>query len=227
MSHSRISSATDHKVQVQVNLPLSYHHFNLGKDKPLLIFFHGYTDTAAGFLKRAMPELFHRFEIVAPNAPFPLPQKIEGGWRQSFAWYFADFKSGAVLLHPEVAASAIEQLVAKLDLVDRPKILIGFSQGGFFLPFVYPKLQNVLKLIAVGSAYRPEDYQESLLSIPLDAIHGTEDEVIAIEQAAASFESMKEKNPEGLFFKVENLKHTMNAEARDILINCIDIALKK
>lgn len=209
------------ETQINSEIPMLYHHLNKDASKPLLVFFHGYSDSAQSFLRRAFPHLDEKFEILAINGLFPVPQKKENVWKQAFAWYFADFSSKSVLIHPEVSAKAVTHLIEKLNLVDRPKILIGFSQGGFFLPFVLQKLKNVKHMISIGAAYRESDYSFHL-PVPLDAIHGTQDEIISPEMAEVSFHSLKNKNPNGQFHKFENLGHTMNDESRAWLKNRIN-----
>ncbi|MBC7741133.1 MAG: hypothetical protein H7061_02975 [Bdellovibrionaceae bacterium] len=200
--------------QVSSEIPMTYYHLNAGEGKPLLLFFHGYSDAAQAFLKRAFPSLNQRYEILAVNGLFPVPQKKDNVWKQAFAWYFADFSSNSVLIHPQVSAKAVTHLIEKLDLAERPKILIGFSQGGFFLPFIFPKLKNVKHLIAIGAAYREQDY-DTKLSVPLDALHGDQDEIIPIELAEKSFKALsKNINPHGKFHQFAGLGHTMNDEAR-------------
>ncbi len=204
------------ETEVSVKMPLTYLHLNSNEQKPLLIFFHGYTDTAAGFLRRAWPEVDSSYEILAPNGLFPTPVKIEGGWKQAFAWYFSDFASQRVLISPQVSAKAILELVEQLNLQERPKILIGFSQGGFFLPFVFSKLKNVKKLIAIGSAYRPDDYPQQM-PVPLVALHGSDDFVISHQQAKDSFQLLSTRNPLGSFHSFQGLGHTMDKASRAAL----------
>lgn len=219
-SRPKLNSSDALKTQATVQMPLTYHHFNAGSGKPLLMFFHGYTDTAAGVLKRTMPDLDSRYEILAINGLFPTPQKIEGGWRQAYAWYFADAKG--ILIHPDVSAGAVSNLVKELGLEDRPKVLLGFSQGGYFLPFVSAKLKNVKKAFAMGAGYRPEDYPEKM-SFVVDALHGTADEIISHSHAEETFEKFRTaKNPEGEFYSFPGLTHTMNDDSRALLKRKID-----
>jgi predicted esterase len=223
MSESKKSAPPVLQTVVEVEMPLTYLHLNSGGQKPLLIFFHGYTDTAAAFLRRAWPADDPQYEILAPNGLFPTPVKIDGGWKQAFAWYFSDFSTKRVLISPAVSAKAVAELVEKLNLQDRPKVLIGFSQGGFFLPFVFPRLKNVKKMIAIGSAYRTEDYPEHF-SIPLDAIHGEEDSVISLQHAQESFKQLAARNPKGNFYSFPGLGHSMNDQARALLKKLIQEA---
>lgn len=203
--------------EIKSEIPITYHHLNQDSqslEKPLLIFFHGYSDSAKGLLRRAFPSLDQKYEILAINGLFPLPQKKEDGWKPAFSWYFADFLTNSVLIHPEVSAKAVTHLIEDLGLQERKKVLLGFSQGGFFIPFVLPKLKNVVHLFGIGAAYREEDYNEKL-TVPLDALHGTDDEVVPYKFSEESFENfVAKKNPKGRFHRFEGLKHTMNDEAR-------------
>ncbi len=212
-----LSSLTSTTI-LPVDLPVTYLHLNAGADKPLLLFFHGYEDTGAGVVRRTLsdPSLFERYEILAPNGLFPVPVRVDGGFKQTHAWYFADFSRKQVLIPPQISASAVSRLVTQMGLQSRPKVLIGFSQGCFFLPFVLPHLQNVKKLIGIAGGYRTADYPETL-SVTVDALHGTEDAVVTMEFAREGFEKLAAKNPKGTFHRFEGLKHTMNDEARQVL----------
>lgn len=210
------------KLSINSEIPITYIHLNPGEGKPLLIFFHGYSDSARGILRRTFPDLDSKYEILAMNGLFPVPQKKDDGWKQAFAWYFADFSKNSVLIHPEISAKAVIHLIEQLGLQDRLKVLIGFSQGGFFIPFILPFLKNVVYLFGIGSAYREEDYIEKL-SVPLEALHGTEDNVIPCELSHKSFQNfVARKNPKGKFHSFAGLKHTMNDEARSWLKRRID-----
>lgn len=226
MSEILLSHENYKHAHVPVTLSMSYLHFNSGSEKPLLIFFHGYSDSALSFLRRAIPDLDSQFEILAPNGLFPVPVKTEMGWKRAFAWYFADYSKQDVLVPPEISAQAVENLVRQLHLVNRPKVLVGFSQGGFFLPFVLPHLKHVKKIFSVGAAYRLHDYPETL-DITLDALHGKDDEIIAFDHAQQSFDELKStRNPEGQFFGFAGLGHKMNDESRALLKSRIKEAFR-
>jgi len=212
------------KTKIISELPMSYLH--LGKTeassvnqnpRPLLLFVHGFTDTAHGFLRRAYPDetMDARFEILAPNGIFPVPQKIEKGWREAYAWYFAESRDTAII-PPAVGADAIGKLLAQLNLQDREKVIVGFSQGGFLIPHLLQRLKNVKKAIGIGCAYRVEDYPEGSSTV-IDGIHGTEDDVVGFERGRDSFAALQAKNPQGHFHAIAGLKHTMNDESRALL----------
>lgn len=209
------------KFNTSLEIPITYINENSAPDKHLLIFFHGFADSASAFLRRAYPQPSDKYEILAINGPFPVPQKKDGIWKHAFAWYFSDFATNTTFIHPKVAVKAVNELLTKLNLNNRKKILIGFSQGGFLIPHLLPTLKNVKHVVSVGAAYRPEDYPEEL-NITIDALHGTHDNIIPLVNAAASFQSLKGKNPKGEFIEFKDMGHTMNAEARAWLVKKID-----
>jgi predicted esterase len=209
------------KFDVNLKIPISYMHLNPGPDKPVFIFLHGFADSAKSFLKRAFKELPTNVEILAINGPFPLPQRKENHWKHAYAWYFVDLATKEVYIHPQVAAGAVNDLLKHLKLEERPKILVGFSQGGFFVPFLLPELKNVKHIFTIGCAYRPEDYPAGE-KYKLDALHGEEDEVVSFKGAAESFKALQKNHIEGTFTAVPGLGHTMNEEAKLWLKKKID-----
>lgn len=213
------------KIDISVDIPMTYEHTSLGENKPVLMFFHGFADSAEALLRRAYPQLSEKYEILAINGPFPVPQKKANEWRPAFAWYFFDFKKNKAFISPREAAEGVQLLVKKLQLEHRSKFLIGFSQGGFFIPHLLPHLQEVKHIVTIGAAYRPEDYPETL-TCSVDAIHGSEDEVISLSKARETFEILKSKNPKGEFVEFKALGHTMNDESRSWLAAKIDQVFK-
>ena len=209
------------KFSALIEIPITYINSNTGQDKPLLIFFHGFADSASAFLRRAYPQPSDKYEILAINGPFPVPQKKDGIWKHAFAWYFSDFATNTTFIHPKVAVKAVNDLLINLNLSDRRKMLVGFSQGGFFIPYLLPTLKNVEYVVSIGAAYRAEDYPEKL-NVTIDALHGTNDDIISLTSAAASFQTLKAKNPNGVFKEFIEMGHTMNAEARAWLTKKID-----
>lgn len=209
------------KFKINIEIPMTYINVNVSKDKPLLIFFHGFADSASALLKRAYPEASEKYEILAINGPFPVPQRKAGIWKHAFAWYFSDFTNHTTYIHPHVAAKAVNNLLTELNLQNRKKMLIGFSQGAFFIPHLLPDLCNVEHIVTIGAYYRPDDYP-SVIPASVDAIHGTRDEVIPLEKARESFQLLKSKNPKGEWTEFKDMGHTMNAESRKWLIEKID-----
>ncbi len=200
--------------EYDLRVPSTYLHENRGANKTVLILLHGFSDSASSFLRRAFGEPYPDFEIFAPNAPFPQPQRQGGEWKEAYAWYFADLAKDKIYIHPAVAAGAVAGLVGRLGLAERPKVLCGFSQGGYFLPHLASELKNVRRLIAVGAGFHPEYFARYHLRLPVSAIHGTDDEVIPLGEAKDDFRRLGEWNTGGIFTEVPGMSHALNEEGR-------------
>lgn len=205
-----------------LDVPSTYLHEGRGGEKPLLLAVHGFADSAPSFLRRAMPELDPRFEVLAPNGPFPQPRRVDGEWKEAYAWYFGDLSANKIYIHPSVAAGAVAGLVEALGLGERPKVLVGFSQGGYFLPHLAKRLANVRKFVAIGAGFHPQFFAEfGLQTAPVYAIHGTDDEVIPFAEAKGDFERLGPWN-RGTFTAIPGMTHTLNDEGRAALASALD-----
>lgn len=207
------------KFETNLKIPINYIHLNSGKNKPLVILFHGFADSAKSFLKRAFMEIPTEVEILAINGPFPLPQKKDGRWKHAYAWYFVDLETKEVYIHPDVAVTAVNDLLHHLGLQSREKIVIGFSQGGFFVPFLLHKLKQVKQIFTIGCGYRPGDYPEGKV-FKLDALHGEKDEIVTFKYAKDGFDHLK-NHIDGSFTSIASMGHNFNDEAREWLKNKI------
>lgn len=216
-------TSTQTKIQTELSLkmPVSYYLHRAPDSKALAILLHGYTDSANSFFQRAFTEHLPSFNVLAPNAPYPMPVKTPSGYKEKYAWYFSDPRTGFVLVKPEVSVRYLKQLVTELKFDQHEITLVGFSQGGFLAPHLARVLPNVKKIIGVGCAFRLHDY-ETLDGFSVDAIHGADDDIITLEQAKKTYEELRAaRNIKGEFHVIPDLKHTMNAEARAALLRSI------
>lgn len=210
---------------ISLGIPISYQHFNQGADKPLILFFHGFADSAKALLRRAYPVANEKYEVLAINGPFPVPQKKDGIWKYAFAWYFSDYTTHTTYIHAKTSVRPVNELLSHLNLQNRRKFIVAFSQGAFFVPHLLPTLIGVEHVVTIGAYYRPEDYPD-VLGVTVDALHGTKDDVIFVEKSRESFERLKVKNPNGQFVEFDNLGHTMNDETRKWLSQKINQVLR-
>jgi predicted esterase len=199
-------------IDVPVTVPVSFLHLNLGPDKPLLILFHGFQDSAASLLRRVKPALSDGFEILAINGLFPVPRYKDGVWKEAYAWYFFDMNKNTMVIPPDGAILSVQAVLKKLDLMNRPKVLLGFSQGGFFMPRVAEKLTHIQALIGIGTGYQIEDYKQSAIDAPVFSVHGDQDEVISIKGAQEQFKRVQDAIPGSLWTSVPKMTHALNED---------------
>src|SRR5262249_30506365 len=137
--------------------------------KRLLVLLHGYEESGSRIfekLKDAMPE---DAAVLAPNGPFPIPRRSDGGYRMGFSWYFYDASTDEYFIDMEIGVGFVTRLVEELGLSALPTTLIGFSQGGYIAPFVGQALRSVDRVMGLGSQFL-KDEMSLPVSFRMDAI---------------------------------------------------------
>jgi phospholipase/carboxylesterase len=201
-------------MEATVTIPHHAVHLQAGENKPLLLLAHGFADSGAGFVKRVAASVPERFEVLAPNGLFPHPVRQGDSWKEAYAWYFADLSANKIYIHPGVSAGAVRAMVERLGLKDRPKTLLGFSQGGWFLPYLASELERVERMIMIGAGFRPEDFARLNLRLPVSAIHGDLDEVVPHARSREEFERLGDHNLGGAFHVVPGMTHSLDDTGR-------------
>jgi predicted esterase len=217
------------KVDLRVTLPVTYlfQEAQRPTNKTVLML-HGYQDTASGLFKRAFGEEERHFDynILVPNGLFPLPIKSGEGFKEAFAWYFVDPSKNLVLIPPEVAAENLLALIKQLSLEANTFHIVGFSQGGILAPFVARELSNVSGIIGVGTLFLPDLYDGLKNTLPVDAIHGADDEIITMASSQKGYQELKQVQPRpGEYYQFKGLTHTIDDAARAKLKELIELRL--
>jgi len=216
--------------EITVNLPFSYMHIPRSAEglnrhglspsspNPLVLFFHGYSDSANSLLHRLNPSHQWPYDIWSANGPFPLPIITGREIKESYGWYFINENEDKVFIPPSLTIEMIKTTLKKQNLFDREIVLVGFSQGGFLAPRLAHHLPHVKMIIGLGCGYQLKDYKG--LSIPVHAIHGDKDQIIPVEKSRAAFEEL----PSSLkreYHIIPGLEHKMNSVVGDLVTRLI------
>ena len=153
------------------------------------------------------------------NAPFPVPVWDADGFKDAFAWYFRDASRGLTIVAPETTAEHLARLLRDLKLEDEPKVLFGFSQGGYLAPHLAKRTRNVRLIAGVGCGY-PQAAYDGLAKLPVHAIHGEKDERISLTQARSEYEAT---GFPGEFHLIPGLEHRVNDQVEKLVR---DLAVK-
>lgn len=200
---------------VSTTLPFGFRHRPVTSPRILIIFLHGYSDHGGSFVRRLFPDQwptsFEHVAALAPNGPFPTPVKTESGWREAYAWYFYDEKEARMMITPETAVTACEKLVQDFGYEDVPKILVGFSQGGYLAPNLAKRLKNVREIIAVATGFR-EDYYPQNAKWRVNAVHGSNDEIFPVAKAREAHAAILRLGFDGEFFELPGGTHVASPE---------------
>lgn len=208
--------------QLEVSLSTSYLYDSAEQTRKGLLVLHGFSDHAQSVKKRLLgSEPVDDFHVLVPNGLFPSPTKREDEFRLGYAWYFRDPSTGSQMISPEFAAESLIKLIEQVGLAQLEWTVLGFSQGGFFAPFLVKAGLNCRRVIGVGAAYREEAY-EGLSGVEVFGVHGEKDTIVSYEYARSSFQVLKEKGLGKRFYSIPDLGHTMNESSRKIIREIIN-----
>jgi predicted esterase len=188
----------------------------------VFVLLHGYTQSYHAIFPKLDPVLPRDCAVVALNAPFPIPQKLEdgSGYRAGYSWYFYDDKKDEYLIDMSIGIAFVAAALRELGLADLPKTLIGFSQGGYLAPFAAPALGSVDQVIAVGARYVDEELRE-VPGFRLDAVHGELDSVVGMAASRESWERLRDRGARGEYRVVSGEGHRMSKGVIEAVIDLV------
>lgn len=190
-------------------LPMRYHLKPPGKPG-LVVAMHGFQDNASSMMKRlGWTDADLPFRLMAVNGPFPVPVWSGSQFREAYAWYFRDTSRDLTLVPPQLMASRLAGLLKELGLEDTPKVLLGFSQGGYLAPHVALKTRNVRAIVGIGCGFMMDAYDQ-LQPLTVHALHGELDKVIDLERARADHGELLRRGFKGEFHVEPGLDHRVD-----------------
>ena len=201
------------------DFPMPIRYYLTEKKGPgLVICLHGYQDHALSMIRRLgwweredLP-----FQICAINGPFPVPIWQADGFKEAYSWYFRDTSRDLDFVSPDTTASRLKLLVDDLGLSDVPKILVGFSMGGFLAPYLASELLNVRGIIGIGCGYNADTYAK-LSPLSVHAVHGDKDERIDIEGSKSDFTKVIAAGHTGGYHAVPGLTHRVDSSIEPLI----------
>jgi predicted esterase len=205
-------------------MPIRY-HLTPPKGDGVVICLHGYQDHALSMIRRlGWWEADLPFQILAINGPFPVPIWTNDGFREAYSWYFRDTSRDLEFVSPVTTALKLRTLLQDLKLEKTPKVLFGFSQGGYLNPYLHHEIHEVRGLIGYGCGYNPEIYAKTPPTT-VHAVHGELDERIPAGPAQADFNKILTLGHRGEFHLVPGLTHrvepTVEPLIRRLALECL------
>jgi predicted esterase len=185
-----------------------------GVERPcgLVLLLHGYGESGERIYRKLEPSIAPELEVIAPNGPFPLPERLpEGGYRLGFGWYFYDATKDEYFIDPELAAVYLRNLVQDLGLAGLPLRVIGFSQGGYLAPFLAGTDLRLRHVIGIGCRFL-DDELPRLQNVRLDAVHGGDDDRVPVDQSRRSHATLVARGVAGEFRELTGVGHRITPE---------------
>ncbi|MCY4524189.1 MAG: hypothetical protein OXB84_05575 [Halobacteriovoraceae bacterium] len=186
--------------------------------KRVYLLLHGYgqnCDSIIDELKSALPA---NALILAPNGPFPLPQRTSKGLYLNFAWYFYDNIRNTYHIDYQLPATILKELAQTLNLNKIPMTVIGFSQGGYLSPFVANMISSVDHVIGISCRFCYERLGK--IGYRIDGIHGRSDSIVDPDGARKSHGEMISKGGSGKFYLFEE-GHKLGGEFKNCVKNLV------
>ncbi len=188
--------------------------------KELVILLHGYQQSGE-LIYRLLEDCVGPDSVVlAPDAPFPIPQKVNKNYQIAFTWYFFDPETDTYLYDMSIALDYLHELLAELKLDNLPTRIIGYSQGGYLAPFLGERLPQTKQVIGVNCRFRSEALS-CPLPFPLDAIHGEKDVLVDPQRASKCHQQLLSQGCRGEFHLLENSGHGISADVRSTLTSLL------
>jgi predicted esterase len=198
-------------------MPVRY-HVTKTQGPGTVFCFHGYQDHALSMIRRLgwWERADLPFQIAAINGPFPVPLWMKDGFREAYSWYFRDTSRELDFVSPQTTASRLKLLIDDLHLTDTPKVLFGFSMGGFLAPYLAHQLKNVRGIIGLGCGYNLDAYNK-LKPLKVHAVHGDQDERIPLAQSQKDFAEILKMGHTGEFHLVPKLTHRVDESIEPLI----------
>jgi predicted esterase len=179
--------------------------------KELILLLHGYLQNGQTLIRSLGDACLEEARVLAPNGPFPIPRKTEGGFKVGYSWYFYDPVQDEYLVDMRTSIKFLCSAVEALGFMNMPKRIIGFSQGGYLAPFVGHAMKNVKQVIGIGSSYLVDELPGPL-PFRWDGIHGGQDEVVGCEGARRAHSKLASMGIAGDFHVLNEIGHELNEE---------------
>jgi phospholipase/carboxylesterase len=184
---------------------------------PLLLLLHG-VGSHEGDLFDLVPYLDGRFFVVSARAPITLAPG-------SYAWFHVQFTPTGSIINPEEAESSrqlllrfIDELVEAYGLDPQRVYLMGFSQGAIMsFSVALTRPDKVAGIVAMSGRIPPEIRPliappEQLKGLPILVVHGTNDNMLPIENGRES-QKLLSKLPVELDYREYWMGHTISTES--------------
>ena len=191
----------------------SYQLTSVANPQRLLILLHGFQQTGSDIMRILRLELPPHTAVLAPDAPFPIPQKQAGGYRPAFSWYFFDPANEHYLHDMSLACRYLSALVTELGLTHLPTCIAGFSQGGYLAPHAGLQLPNTQQIIGINCRFRSEALMQKLPFL-IDGINGEQDLIVDAKRARGCHEELISRGNQGVYRLIPGAGHGLSANIR-------------
>lgn len=204
-----------------LNLKGQYSYISGVEEGASLILLHGFAQNGQNILDKFLDDKIHTVSVFAPNGPFLLPSK-KPSEEKRYSWYFFDRTKNLYLTDLRATVDMVCQFIKHIGYDQREFKLIGFSQGGYLLPYIAQRYPQVSQVIGIGSRYRSEDLSGPF-DFRLDAIHGKEDQIVETKRSQRCHQELIQQGAKGEFRVIPGLGHDWNGAVTEQLKSLLSL----
>ena len=175
-----------------------------------IVLLHGYTESGRRIHRALAPFLPDDALILAPDGPFPLPVKSDKGLRLGHCWYLYNPETDEYVVDMRAAQQFARGLLNAQVPAGLPITIVGFSQGGYFAPFLAQVEPRIRRVVGIACQFLDEEL-EGELSFELHGIHGEQDQVVDPSVAARSHRKLLARGVKGTFTVIPGAAHEIGA----------------
>ena len=194
---------------VNLNLPAKFYKICKSEQAPWAVLIHGFAQSGRQFYS-SVSTVLENYNVLALDAPWPFVRRVDGEIDMTYSWYFFDKRSNHYLTPLSLAVDYASEIVSKVVPESTVKILIGYSQGGYVVPYLLGRVPGVSKAITINSRWRSEDLQLKGWEGRAYCLNSEEDQLIDAQRAKTCFDEIVRQGVKGQFITVSG-GHEINA----------------
>lgn len=190
-----------------------------------ILLLHGFQQHAGHMYHQFMDELVLSRQIYA-NGLWPVPYQKNNTWSLRYSWYYFDVKTQIYHIEMQPACDYLYRLVSNLPDNGKPWAVVGFSQGGYIVPFAAETLQksgvDIRLAMGINCRWRSEIIEKPF-NFDCVQVHGAKDETVDPDRSQKCFQDLKELGQKGEFVMIPDSGHELD----DQLVDTIKEQIKK
>ncbi len=205
-----------HRIHLPLLTPIDYlTSGQLKQAERVYLLLHGFNERAKNAVRRWQNALPEDACFIAPDGPYPLPEKRDGHWRIGHAWYFYDSFKEEYFITPVVSAQVLASLVT--DLCPQAKIsVLGFSQGAYLAPYVPHEIKACDQVIMMNGLVR-SDMVERVENVEYEIFNSDKDPLVDFQKSESHSEIFSRGSELVKFHKIESDSHDVTEEHMQLL----------
>jgi predicted esterase len=196
---------------ITVSFPVQYELRMPENNKPdgVALLIHGFLETGKISFSKLENVIPSNYAVLAPSALFPVPRWKGDHYIPAYSWYFYDPNLDTYIIDMKPASEYVAEIIGRLKFEIVPKIIIGFSQGGYFAGHLGEVPKNVKQIIGVGCQFLDEELPREI-PFRMDQVFGGEDRIVSLARAEKAFKELQKRGVKGEFHLIPGVAHEIN-----------------